>query len=66
MRSGHDRTRNRGLETLLSINELVFQDGPVEADHIKRKTSVAAQAVVTRPIMHVTHQSGKDREILSL
>ena len=40
MRSGHDRTGNRGLETLLSINELVFQDGPVVADHIKRKASV--------------------------
>ena len=40
MRSGHDRTRNRGLETLLSINKPVFQDGPIVADYIKRKASV--------------------------
>ena len=40
MRSRHDRTRNRGPETLLPVNELVFQDGTVVADHIKRRASV--------------------------
>ena len=40
MRSGHDRTRNRALETLLPVNNLVFQDGTVVADHITRNASV--------------------------
>jgi hypothetical protein len=40
MRSGHDRTRNRGPETLLPVNELVFQDGTVVVDHITRNASV--------------------------
>ena len=34
IRSGHDRTRNRGLETLLPVNDFVFQDGTAVADHI--------------------------------
>ena len=40
MRSGHDRTRNRDLETLLPVNDLVFQDSTVVADHITRNASV--------------------------